>query len=56
MTTSATNGLGRDPSKKVKMELLGKTKNEKNRFVEGLWKTSLELEVETCHKRKQLLA
>ena len=49
MTTSATNDLGRHPSKKVKTELLGKTNNDTNKFVVGLWKTSQNYEVKFCH-------
>ena len=36
MTTSATNELGKHPSKKVRMELLEKTNNKTNKFVVGL--------------------
>ena len=43
MTTSATNDLGRHPSKKVKAELLGKTNNKTNKFVVGLWKNISKL-------------
>ena len=38
MTTSATNELGKHPSKKVRTEFVGKTNNEKNKLVVGLWK------------------
>ena len=38
--------------KKDLTELLG-NQQRKNRLVEGLWKTSQELEVKTCHKWKQ---
>ena len=43
MTTSATNDLGRHPSKKVKTELLGKTNDKTNKFVVGLWKNISKL-------------
>ena len=39
MPTSATNELGKHPSKKVITELL-ETNNKKHKFVVGLWKTS----------------
>ena len=48
MTTSATNELGKHPSKKVIMELL-EIKNEKNKLVVGLWSTSQNYEVTTHH-------
>ena len=41
--------------KKDSSELSG-NQQWKNMLVEGLWKTSQELEVKTCHKQKQLLA
>ena len=47
--TSATNELGKHPSKKVKTELLEKTNNETNKLVVGLWKTSQNYEVKFCH-------
>ena len=40
MPTSATNELGKHPSKMVTTELLEKTNNETNKLVVGLWKTS----------------
>ena len=39
MPTSATNELGKHPSKKVITELL-ETNNEKSKLVVGLWITS----------------
>ena len=42
-------------AKKVTTGLLGKTNNETNKLVVGLWKTSQEYEVTTDHYRKQLL-
>ena len=52
MPTSATNDLGKHPSKKVVTEFLGKN-NEKNKLVVGLWKTSQNYEVTTCHSREK---
>ena len=49
MPTSATNELGKHPSKKVTTGLLGKTNNETNKLVVGLWKTSQNYEVTTGH-------
>ena len=49
MPTSATNELGKHPSKKVITELLEKTNNETNKLVVGLWKTSRNYEVTTGH-------
>ena len=46
--TSATNELGKHPSKKVIVELL-ETNNETNKLVVGLWKTSHNSEVTTGH-------
>ena len=48
MITSATNELGKHPSKKVITKLL-ETKNETNKLVVGLWKTSQNYEVTTSH-------
>ena len=48
MPTSATNELGKHPSKKVIMELL-ETNNEKHKLVVGLWQTSQNDEVTTGH-------
>ena len=48
MPTSATNELGKHPSKKVIMEFW-KTNNETNKLVVGLWKTSQNYEVTTGH-------
>ena len=53
MTTSATNELGKHPSKKVIMEFL-ETNNETNKLVVGLWKTSQNYEVTTCHSRETI--
>ena len=49
MPTFATKELGEHPSKKVITELLEKTNNETNKLVVGLWKTSQNYEVTTCH-------
>ena len=49
MTTSATNELGKHPSKKVTTRLLGKSNNKMNKLVVGLWKTSQNYEVTTGH-------
>ena len=48
MTMSATNELGKHPSKKVITELL-ETNNETNKLVVALWKTSQNYEVTTSH-------
>ena len=48
MPTSATNELGKQPSKKVITELL-ETNNETNKLVVGLWKTPQNYEVTTGH-------
>ena len=48
MPTSATNELGKQPSKKVITELM-ETNNETNKLVVGLWKTSQDNEVTTGH-------
>ena len=50
MATSATIELGKHSSKKVTTGLLGKTNNETNKLVVGLWKTSQNYEVITGHK------
>ena len=49
MPTSATNELGKHPSKKVITELLEKSYNETNKLVVGLWKTSQDYEMTLCH-------
>ena len=49
MTTSATNELGKHPSKKVITELLEKPNNETNKLVVGLWRTSQNYEVKFRH-------
>ena len=54
MATSATIELGKHPFKKVTTGLLGKTNNETNKLVVGLWKTSQNYEVITDHKWKSL--
>ena len=46
MPTSATNELGKHPSKKVITELL-ENQHETNKLVVGLWKTSQDYEVTT---------
>ena len=48
MTTSATNELGKHPSKKVITELLD-YQQRKDKLVVGLWKTSQNYEVTTGH-------
>ena len=48
MPTSATNELGKHPSKKVITKLL-ETNNENNKLVVGLWNTSQNYEVTTGH-------
>ena len=40
MTTSATNELGKHPSKKDYNGVVGETNNETDKLVVGLWKTS----------------
>ena len=45
---SATNEFGKHPSKKVITKLL-ETKNETNKLVVGLWKTSQNYEVTNGH-------
>ena len=49
MPTSATNELGKHPSQKVTMRLLGKPNNKMNKLVVGLWKTFENSEVTTGH-------
>ena len=49
MLTSATNELGKHPSKKVTTRLLEKANNKMNKLVVGLWKTSQNYEVTTGH-------
>ena len=53
MSTSATKEHGKHPSKKVTTGLLGKTNNETNNLVVGLWKTSQNYEVTTGHEREK---
>ena len=48
MPTSATNELGKHPSKKVITEL-EKPNNETNKLVVGLWKTTQNYEVKFYH-------
>ena len=48
MTTSATNELGKHPSKKVITELLG-NQQRKDKLVVGLQNTSQNYEVTTRH-------
>ena len=54
MPTSATNELGKHPSKMVTTELLEKTNNEKDKLDMVLWNTSQNYEVITCHTRKKI--
>ena len=49
MTTSATNELGKHPSKKVKTELLEKKTTTKGYNPRGLMETSQNYEVTTRH-------
>ena len=53
MPVSATKELEKASLGEGSNGVVGKPINEKNRLVEGLWKTSQELEVKTCHKWKQ---
>ena len=48
MPTSATNELGKHPSKKVTTELM-ENQQRTNKLVVGLWKTSQDYEVTTGH-------
>ena len=52
-TCSTSNEFERASLKRRIERSCWEINNEKNRLVEGLWKTSQELEVKTCHKWKQ---
>ena len=49
MTISATNELGKHPCKEELNGVVAKINNEKHKFVVGLWQTSQNDEVTTCH-------